>query len=91
MDLLIHQMNDVMKQKKLFVISKPEVRRWIVQKTCQDRSYGARPLRRAIQKYIEDPLSEALIQNRLKPDSTVELYLEADTIAFTATSPVVRH
>src|SRR5438034_815391 len=90
-DLLIHQMNDVMKQKKLFVISKPEVRRWIVQKTCQDRSYGARPLRRAIQKYIEDPLSEALIQNRLKPDSTVELYLEADTIAFTATSPVVRH
>src|SRR5437773_9198166 len=90
-DLLIHQLNDVMKQKKLFVISKPEVRRWIVQKTCQDRSYGARPLRRAIQKYIEDPLSEALIQNRLKPDSTVELYLEADTIAFTATSPVVRH
>ncbi len=73
-DLLIHQMNDVMKQKKLFVISKPEVRRWIVQKTCQDRSYGARPLR-----------------NRLKPDSTVELYLEADTIAFTSTSPVVRH
>ena len=90
-DLLIHQMNDVMKQKKLFVTLRPEIRTWIVQKTCQDRSYGARPLRRAIQKYIEDPLSEALIQNRLKPDSTVELYLEADTIAFTATSPVVRH
>jgi len=28
-------------------------------------SYGARPLRRALQKYIEDPLSEALIQGTL--------------------------
>ncbi len=89
-ELLIHQMNDVMKQKKLFVTLRPEIRTWIVQKTCQDRSYGARPLRRAIQRYIEDPLSEALIQNRLKPDSTVELYLEADNIAFTATSPLVK-
>jgi ATP-dependent Clp protease ATP-binding subunit ClpC len=28
---------------------------WIIDITCKDRSYGARPLRRAIQRYIEDP------------------------------------
>jgi ATP-dependent Clp protease ATP-binding subunit ClpC len=33
----------------------------MLDKTLGDRSYGARPLRRALQRYIEDPLSEALI------------------------------
>jgi ATP-dependent Clp protease ATP-binding subunit ClpC len=88
-DLLISQVNEVMKQKKVFITLRPEVRKWIVEKTCRDRSYGARPLRRAIQKYIEDPLSEALIESRLKPDARVEIYLEGDTIAFTS-SPTVK-
>src|SRR6202022_1999816 len=39
-----------------------EAKKWILNQTLGDRSYGARPLRRALQKYIEDPLSEALIQ-----------------------------
>ncbi len=45
-------------------------------KACKDKNYGARPLRRAIQRYIEDPLSEALIQGQLKELSNVEVYLE---------------
>ena len=40
-----------------------------------DRSYGARPLRRALQKYIEDPLSEALIQGTLVRPAEYEVYL----------------
>ena len=45
--------------------------KYILEKTCEDRSYGARPLRRALQKYVEDPLSEALIQGccRGRPSS----------------------
>jgi len=73
--LLIGAVNEVMKQKKLSIAPRPEVNRWIVEKTCHDRSYGARPLRRAIQRFIEDPLSEAIIQNRIQPDSTLEIYL----------------
>src|SRR5881296_27916 len=88
-DLLISQVNEVMKQKKVFITLRTEVRKWIVEKTCRDRSYGARPLRRAIQRYIEDPLSEALIESRLKPDAAVDIYLDGDTIAFTA-SPAVK-
>ena len=34
----------------------------LVDQTCQDRSYGARPLRRAIENYVEDPLSEELLK-----------------------------
>ena len=69
-----------MKQKKISILLRPEARKWIVEKTCHDRSYGARPLRRAIQKYIEDPLSEALIKNQFKPEVILEIYLEGDCL-----------
>jgi ATP-dependent Clp protease ATP-binding subunit ClpC len=79
-DLLISQGNEVLKQKKIAIQLQPEARKWIVDKTCADRSYGARPLRRAIQKYIEDPLSEALIKNQFKPDALLEIYLDGDSL-----------
>jgi ATP-dependent Clp protease ATP-binding subunit ClpC len=81
-DLLITSVNEVMKQKKLSISLSPEVRKWIVDKTCHDRSYGARPLRRAIQRYIEDPLSEAIIQSQLPPDSGLEIYLRDDALHY---------
>ena len=81
-ELLIASVNEVMKQKKLSIGLRPQVRRWIVDKTCRDRSYGARPLRRAIQRYIEDPLSEAIIRNRIKPDSVLEIYLKEDALYY---------
>ena len=59
-----------------------EARRWVVEKTCADRSYGARPLRRALQKYVEDPLSEALIQGQLAGASLVEVFLRGDELDF---------
>jgi len=77
-DLLIRHVNEVMSQKKISISLRPEVRKWIVVKTCHDRSYGARPLRRAIQRYIEDPLSESLIQNRIQPHSAIEISLQED-------------
>lgn len=36
-----------------------------------DPQFGARPLNRAIQKYIEDPLAEFILNNQLNPDSTL--------------------
>jgi ATP-dependent Clp protease ATP-binding subunit ClpC len=81
-DLLIGIANEVMREKKISVILDPDARKWLVSKTCRDRSYGARPLRRAIQKYIEDPLSESIIQNRIKPDSTLEVFLRNDALHY---------
>ena len=46
-----------------------------------DRSYGARPLRRAIQRYVEDPLSEELIRGHLK-GGEIEVYLEAGQLSY---------
>ena len=81
-DLLIGTVNEVIKQKRISIVLQPEVRKWIVEKTCHDRSYGARPLRRAIQKYIEDPLSEGIIRNRIKPDAALEIFLKDNSLYY---------
>jgi ATP-dependent Clp protease ATP-binding subunit ClpC len=39
-------------------------------------------LRRALQKYVEDPLSEALIQGQLAGSSLVEVFLSGDELDF---------
>ena len=61
---------------------------WIIQATCDDRSYGARPLRRAIQRYIEDPLSEELIRGRIT-GGEVEVYLDGGQIAYRPAAELV--
>jgi len=71
--LLIGAANEVLRQKKISIRLMPGVEKWIVDQTCTDRSYGARPLRRAIQRYIEDPLSEGIIQNRIKPGDVLDI------------------
>ena len=73
-DLLVSQINETMVAKKVKISLAPDAKRWILEKTCQDRSYGARPLRRALQRYVEDPLSEALIQGDIEPESEIEIY-----------------
>jgi ATP-dependent Clp protease ATP-binding subunit ClpC len=61
----------------------PDALDWLINVTCRDRSYGARPLRRAIQRYIEDPLSEELIRGRLR-SGAIEVYLDGDTLRYRA-------
>jgi len=75
-DLMISQLNDNLVHKQLQVSLTGEAKEWILEKACRDKNYGARPLRRAIQRYIEDPLSEALIQGQLKEVPVVEVYFE---------------
>jgi ATP-dependent Clp protease ATP-binding subunit ClpC len=78
--LQVEQLNKTLARRGLEVRLTEEARRWIVEKTCADRSYGARPLRRALQKYVEDPLSEALIQGSLGGATLVEVFREGDLL-----------
>src|SRR6478736_2176277 len=73
--LLVEQINGNLVAKQIKIRLTTDAAKYILEKTCADRSYGARPLRRALQKYIEDPLSEALIQGLLPRPSELEVYL----------------
>src|SRR5215468_10686961 len=75
-DMMIGQLNENLAHKRLEVTITDDAKQWILDKACRDKNYGARPLRRAIQRYIEDPLSEALIQGNLKELSKVEVYMD---------------
>jgi len=80
--LQIDQINRNMTNHGFIVRLADDAKRWILDKTCSDRSYGARPLRRALQKYVEDPLSEALIQGQLGDASLVEMYVDNGELSF---------
>jgi ATP-dependent Clp protease ATP-binding subunit ClpC len=82
LDLLVGQMNQNLTQKNISLTLSPEAARWILDKTCADRSYGARPLRRALQKYVEDPLSEALIQGEIHPPAVLEVIVENEALYY---------
>nr|MDQ2899482.1 AAA family ATPase [Acidobacteriota bacterium] len=73
--LLVEQINVNLVAKQLKIALTLDAAKYILEKTCADRSYGARPLRRALQKYVEDPLSEALIQGLLPRPAELEVYL----------------
>jgi ATP-dependent Clp protease ATP-binding subunit ClpC len=83
-DLMVLQINQNLVAKQVKIRLAPEAAKYILEKTCSDRSYGARPLRRALQKYIEDPLSEALIQGTLPHPADLEVYLGETGIYYRA-------
>ena len=82
LQLQVDQINRTMSNHGFIVRLADDAKRWVVSKTCADRSYGARPLRRALQKYVEDPLSEALIQGHLGEASLVEMFLDGNELNF---------
>ena len=81
-DLQVGQLNEMLVSQTLQIRLTEDAKRWLIEKTCADRSYGARPLRRALQKNVEDELSEALIQGELIEESLVEVFAENDKLTF---------
>ena len=46
--------------------------------------FGARPLRRAIQRYVEDEISEMILKGEIKEGQTINVTLENDNLRFNA-------
>jgi ATP-dependent Clp protease ATP-binding subunit ClpA len=47
-----------------------------------DSVFGARPLKRVIQRFIEDPLAEEVIARRIKPGTTMRVLRKGDALSF---------
>jgi ATP-dependent Clp protease ATP-binding subunit ClpC len=77
-ELMVGQINQNLNRKDINIRLSKEAAQYILDKTCGDRNYGARPLRRALQKYVEDPLSEALIQGQLPRPADLEIFVGED-------------
>jgi ATP-dependent Clp protease ATP-binding subunit ClpC len=71
--LLIEQLNQNLEDRGIVVGISDAGVEWLLKRTLQDRSYGARPLRRAIQRHIEDALSEAFIRGQIRPNVPIQV------------------
>jgi ATP-dependent Clp protease ATP-binding subunit ClpC len=47
-----------------------------------DPTYGARPMRRAVAKYLEDPLAEELLRGKIKQGDTLDVHTAGQQLAF---------
>jgi ATP-dependent Clp protease ATP-binding subunit ClpC len=65
-DMLIDELNaHMMVERSIQIEVTQDVKDWLIQENFQP-TYGARPMRRAVQKYLADPLSEDILRGRFK-------------------------
>jgi ATP-dependent Clp protease ATP-binding subunit ClpC len=82
-ELMVQQLNANLAQKSITISVTDDAKKWILEKTLTDRSYGARPLRRALQRFVEDPLSEALIAGQITDrPAFLEVYLDQNQLFY---------
>ncbi|URZ01452.1 ATP-dependent Clp protease ATP-binding subunit [Clostridium felsineum] len=80
-DLMLKEIISEGRDKNISININEEVKNFIFDKGY-DKKYGARPLRRTIQKYIEDELAEFYIKGIYKDGSNVTIYIKDNNIAF---------
>tara|TARA_Y100000588_G_scaffold5589_1_gene6732 strand:+ start:3647 stop:6139 length:2493 start_codon:yes stop_codon:yes gene_type:complete len=66
---------------EIFLNVSKEAKDYLIDKGY-DEKYGARPLRRAVERYIEDPLAEAILRGDIKKVDPIEVVVEEDEIKF---------
>jgi ATP-dependent Clp protease ATP-binding subunit ClpC len=81
-DLMMNQINDEIKDKEINIQLSNEAKKYIIDIACQDKKYGARPLRRALQKYVEDPIAELLLQENLNCGCNIIVQLQNDKLIY---------
>ncbi|HEM55911.1 MAG TPA: AAA family ATPase, partial [Thermodesulfobium narugense] len=79
-DLLLSKTNEKLKEKGILVEFEEDVKTFIINKGY-DPVYGARPLRRAIQKYIENPLAEFILREDIEKGEIVA-YMDKGEVKF---------
>ena len=81
-DMLIDELNSHMiGDRSIQLEVAGDVKEWIIQENYQP-TYGARPMRRAIQKFIADPLSEEILRGRFKDIHRILVTLKDGIVVF---------
>ncbi|KYH33986.1 ATP-dependent Clp protease ATP-binding subunit ClpC [Clostridium tepidiprofundi DSM 19306] len=78
-DLMLKEVIDEVKEKGMSIDITDSVKEFILEKGY-DKKYGARPLRRTIQKYIEDEIAEKYLRNEIREGSHITITLNNDKI-----------
>ena len=88
LDVQLLQINEQLIQQGLTLDVATDAKRWLAEKGY-DKSFGARPLKRALQKHLEDILSDEMLKGRFKNGGVIEVTLQEDALVFTEKSSPV--
>jgi ATP-dependent Clp protease ATP-binding subunit ClpB len=71
-DIQFKRLAKLLEDRKIEVSLDPKGRQWLADKGY-DSAYGARPLKRVIQKWVQDPLAQALLAGEISDGQTVKI------------------
>src|SRR6202166_1116700 len=71
-DIQLKRLNRLLEDRKIGLSLDAKARQWLADKGY-DPTYGARPLKRVIQKWVQDPLAQMLLAGELPDGSTIKL------------------
>ena len=74
------------KTKNIHLTLDPAAQELLIEKGY-DPSYGARPMRRAVERYLEDPMAEDILRGNIKPGDAVTVKRDGDKLTFTVDNP----
>jgi ATP-dependent Clp protease ATP-binding subunit ClpC len=78
-DLLLNRVRTQLTEQQIELLVPQNSKDFLIEKGF-DAQYGARPLRRAIQRMVEDPLAEGLLQGKFHPGDLVEANVVDDDL-----------
>ncbi len=80
-DIQLERLHALLADRKITLELDDEARTWLADKGY-DPVYGARPLKRAMQKYVQDPLAEQILQGNFPDGSVIKAFSGSDRLNF---------
>ncbi|WP_087000307.1 ATP-dependent chaperone ClpB [Rhizobium sullae] len=87
-DIQLKRLVALLAERKIAIKLDDDARNWLANKGY-DPAYGARPLKRVIQKYVQDPLAEQILSGQVPDGSTVKVTSGSDRLLFRLRSSAV--
>jgi len=85
-DLEVAKVVERVRAKDIRIHLEPAAVQFLIDKGY-DPTYGARPMRRAVERYLEDPFAEELLRGNIKVGDTVAVNTEGEHLAFKVAQP----
>ena len=85
-DLEVNKVKRRLKLKEIEIVLDEPAHEFVINKGY-DPTYGARPMRRAVERYLEDPLAEELLRGGVKAGDLVHVTVENGKLVFKVAEP----
>ena len=87
-DLEVAKLVERVKLKEIKVVLDEKARDFLIEKGF-DPAYGARPMRRAVERYLEDPMAEEMLRGTIKAGDTTEVSTDEKGLTFKASKTAI--